>query len=184
VDKIRNKTFCTNSSLYSYATAKFTKFVWENLIKPCKIKKLSVKHVTQLAIASCWCIYISIHFSEYKDSYNYFKLIRNYKEMLWGLVVCGFLFEVLTAVGIEITVLWDVRPCSSAERLHESKQYFTFLFGFIILTAITECTACTKFCCFCCCCCYCYYSQGFCYCWLLYFVRKLLSEENVRSLSV
>ena len=36
-------------------------------------------------------MYISIHFSGYKDSYNYFKLIRNYKEILWGVGVDFYL---------------------------------------------------------------------------------------------
>jgi len=46
--------------------------------------------------------------------------------------VGAFLFDVLTAVGIQITVMWDIAPCSSLERLHVSKQSYIFIFVFII----------------------------------------------------
>ena len=45
----------------------------------------------------------------------------------------GFRFEVLTAVGIKITVFCDVTPCSSLERLQVSKRYLIFILGVTIL---------------------------------------------------
>ena len=40
---------------------------------------------------------------------------------------------ILTAVEIKITVLWDVTPCRSVERLHVSKQSLIFILGVTIL---------------------------------------------------
>ena len=76
-----------------------------------------------------------------------------------------FWFEVLTAVGFKITVLWEVTLCISVERLHVSKQSYIFIFDFIIsifgnIAVYSLHRVCCSF--------WYYYSQGFCYSWLLY----------------
>jgi hypothetical protein len=44
-----------------------------------------------------------------------------------------FRFEILIAVGIKFSALWDVTPYISFERRHVSKHSYIFIFGFIIL---------------------------------------------------
>jgi hypothetical protein len=74
--------------------------------------------------------YIYTHFSVHNNNYICFKWIRNYKEAFcWER---GFRFAVLTAVGIKITIFWDVTQRSSVESVHVSKISYIFIFDFII----------------------------------------------------
>jgi hypothetical protein len=82
-------------------------------------------------------------------------------------------------VGNKITVLWDVMHCRSVERLHESKQFLIFICGVTILLegdmgvySLNKMLLLLLL------------ESKFLLFLISVFVRKRLSEDNVRSESV